>query len=281
MSSHVEGFIICKVWSQLLPQYIQWDWQAWWFYFKASLQMRNWDSEWFNDLIAVEGHSLAWKGRRRALQMCQWSPGWITEKGSEQLTGSGKEAEVLSPSSFIPLRHQPLLEAVPQLPQTHTLSFSLLFFPFIHTHAHPHLCPTLCDLMDCSLPGYSIHGISQARRLEWIVISFLQGVFTTQGSNSGLLGLLYWQEDSLPLSYLGSPFYRLLHLKWASLVAQLVKNLAAMWEIWVRSLGWEDPWRRQRLPTPVFWPGEFHGLYSPWSHKESDTTEQLSHTSRI
>ena len=30
-----------------------------------------------------------------------------------------------------------------------------------------------------------------------------------------------------------------------------------------------------RLPTPVFWPGEFHGLYSPWGHKESDTTEQL------
>jgi len=36
------------------------------------------------------------------------------------------------------------------------------------------------------------------------------------------------------------------------------------------------PWRRERLPTPVFWPGEFHGLYSQWGHKESDTTEQLS-----
>ena len=31
-----------------------------------------------------------------------------------------------------------------------------------------------------------------------------------------------------------------------------------------------------RLPTPVFWPGEFHGLYSPWGLKESDTTEWLS-----
>ena len=30
------------------------------------------------------------------------------------------------------------------------------------------------------------------------------------------------------------------------------------------------------LPTPVFWPGEFHGLYSPWGHKESDTTKWLS-----
>ena len=36
------------------------------------------------------------------------------------------------------------------------------------------------------------------------------------------------------------------------------------------------PWGRERLPTPVFWPGEFHGLYSPWGHKESDRTEQLS-----
>ena len=33
------------------------------------------------------------------------------------------------------------------------------------------------------------------------------------------------------------------------------------------------PWRRERLPTPVFWPREFHGLYSPWGRKESDTTE--------
>ena len=32
----------------------------------------------------------------------------------------------------------------------------------------------------------------------------------------------------------------------------------------------------ERLPTPVFWLGEFHGLYSPWGHKESDMTERLS-----
>ena len=36
------------------------------------------------------------------------------------------------------------------------------------------------------------------------------------------------------------------------------------------------PWRRERLPTPVFWPGEFHGLWGPWGGKESDTTESLS-----
>ena len=34
-----------------------------------------------------------------------------------------------------------------------------------------------------------------------------------------------------------------------------------------------SPWRRERLRTPVFWPGEFPGLYSPWGRKESDTTD--------
>ena len=37
-------------------------------------------------------------------------------------------------------------------------------------------------------------------------------------------------------------------------------------------------WRRERLPTPVFWPGEFRGLCSAWGHKESDTTEGLHFT---
>ena len=53
----------------------------------------------------------------------------------------------------------------------------------------------------------------------------------------------------------------------ASLVAQLVKNPPAMQETWIRSLGWRIPWSRERLPTLVFWPGEFHGLYSPWGRK--------------
>ena len=60
----------------------------------------------------------------------------------------------------------------------------------------------------------------------------------------------------------------------ASLVAQQVKNLPAMQETWVRSLVGKIPWRRERLPTPVFWPGEFHRLF-PWGRKESDMTERL------
>ena len=41
---------------------------------------------------------------------------------------------------------------------------------------------------------------------------------------------------------------------------------------WVRDI----PWRRERLPSPVFWPGEFHGLYSPWGHEESDFHLQVA-----
>ena len=67
---------------------------------------------------------------------------------------------------------------------------------------------------------------------------------------------------------IGYPF----QYSWASLVAQLVKNPPAMRETWVQSLVWEDPRRKERLPTSVFWPGEFYGLYSLWSHKNSDMT---------
>ena len=62
-----------------------------------------------------------------------------------------------------------------------------------------------------------------------------------------------------------------LQCSWASFVAQLVKNLPAMQETWVGKI----PWRRGRLPTPVFWPGELHGLCSPCGLKEWDTSEDF------
>ena len=79
--------------------------------------------------------------------------------------------------------------------------------------------------------------------------------------------------DSIPES--GRSARKGIGYSWVSLVAQLVKNPPAMWETCVG-----NPWRRERLPTPVFWSGEFHGLYSPWDHKELDTTEQLSFTQK-
>ena len=49
---------------------------------------------------------------------------------------------------------------------------------------------------------------------------------------------------------------------WPSLAAQMVKTLPAMQENWVRSLGWEDPWRNTWQLTPIFLPGE-----SPWTEE--------------
>ena len=59
----------------------------------------------------------------------------------------------------------------------------------------------------------------------------------------------------------------------AFLIAQLVKNPSAVQETWVGFLGWEDSLEKGKATISVFWPGEFHGLYSPWGHKESDSTE--------
>ena len=49
-------------------------------------------------------------------------------------------------------------------------------------------------------------------------------------------------------------------------------TIKATFDPWIGKISW----RRERRPTPVFWPGEFHGLYNPWGRKESDTTEWLS-----
>ena len=58
----------------------------------------------------------------------------------------------------------------------------------------------------------------------------------------------------------------------ASLIAQLVKNVPAMQETWVQSLGWEDPLEKERLPTPVFWPA----WRIPWT-VESTGSQRVRH----
>ena len=69
-------------------------------------------------------------------------------------------------------------------------------------------------------------------------------------THSSVLGLLWW-------------------LSWLRISPQ---RRRPGFDSWVRKI----PWKRERLPTPVFWAGEFHGLYCLWSRKESDTTEWLS-----
>ena len=64
-------------------------------------------------------------------------------------------------------------------------------------------CPTLCDPIDGSPPGFPIPGILQTRILEWVAMPSSQGIFLTQGSNLSLPHLLQWQAGSLPLNHLG------------------------------------------------------------------------------
>ena len=59
-------------------------------------------------------------------------------------------------------------------------------------------CPTLCDAMDCSSPGSSLHGILQIKNIGVGCHALLQGLFPTQRLNLHLLSLLYWQVGSLP-----------------------------------------------------------------------------------
>ena len=61
------------------------------------------------------------------------------------------------------------------------------------------------------------------------------------------------------------------------MVKNLLQSRRSRLDPWVG----KSPWRREWLPTPVFLPGEFHGQrslvgYSPWGHRDLDTTEQLS-----
>ena len=62
-----------------------------------------------------------------------------------------------------------------------------------------HYVQLFCNPVDCSPLGSSVHGLLQARILEWVTISFPR--VSSQGSN---LHLLHWQADFLPLSHLGS-----------------------------------------------------------------------------
>ena len=92
-------------------------------------------------------------------------------------------------------------------------------------------CPTLSKPMDCSLPGSSVHGIFQARVLEWGAIAF-----SASNEYSGLISFMIDWLDLLAVQ--GTRKSLLLHHNSEAsilgvLVAHLVKNPPAMWETWV------------------------------------------------
>ena len=82
-------------------------------------------------------------------------------------------------------------------------------FLYLHACSVAHLCLTLCNSMDCSPSGFSVHGISQARILEWVSLPS-SGDLPTPGIKS--TSLCIWQVDALLLLFLGSPLFYLLVL---------------------------------------------------------------------
>ena len=70
--------------------------------------------------------------------------------------------------------------------------------------------------MDCSPPGASVHGILQARILEWVVTFLLQGIFLTQGLNLGFQARFFWvlQADSLPSEAPGKQYFSYVILRY-------------------------------------------------------------------
>ena len=135
-------------------------------------------------------------------------------------------------------------------------------------------CPTLCDPMDCSPPGSSVHGILQARLLEWVAIPFCRG--SSPPSQQLNPSVLHWQADSLLSEPPGRSFPDNGSVVEPS-TEPACQGRRCRFDPWMRKI----PGRRKWLPTPVFLPGEFHGQRSlvgcnPWGPKESDITKRLN-----
>ena len=111
-------------------------------------------------------------------------------------------------------------------------------------HFWCHLSPVRNWISTPSITGIEWCG----RRWDWLIFCFLLSTF------HGISG------DQWKLSF---SFYHEVNKTTGLILCQ---------DLWVGKI----LWRRERLPTPVFWPREFHGLHSPWGLKESDMTERLS-----
>ena len=145
-------------------------------------------------------------------------------------------------------------------------------------------------LILCNSPPGSrlpIHRSSQARVLEWVVISSSRRSSRPRVEPTSPA----WQADSLPLSHLGSPKIKknnmcmLSHIRKISQINLYIKSSENINELITRETGdaglipgWvRSPRGGNGKPTPVFLLGESHGQkslvgHSPWGHKEMDTT---------
>ena len=114
--------------------------------------------------------------------MAEWDDGWKEEARMTQRKGKNKT----------------LTEAVHGLENWRGIVFFQLFKTFQFFYICAKSCQTLCNPVDCSQPGSSVHGDSPGINTRVGCQALLQGI-VTQGSNPHLLRLLHWQAASLQL----------------------------------------------------------------------------------
>ena len=142
------------------------------------------------------------------------------------------------------------------------------------------LCWILCHPMDCSPP---VHGILQARILEWVAIPFSRG--SSQPRDQTWVSCITGRFITIwgTCIYICMCIYVCGIPRWHS-VKSLPARAGNTRDLSVIPGSGRFPWRRKWQPTPVFLLEKFHGQrslvsYSPWGHKESDTTEHThAHT---
>ena len=142
-------------------------------------------------------------------------------------------------------------------------------------------CPTICNCMDCSLPGSSVHGIFQTRILEWVAVPSPgdlpdPGIEPRSLASPALAGRSFTTEPPGKHQYQISKWKFYLKLSWCLSSKKSACNAGDRFNPWVGKISWRRKWQ----PTPVFLPGESRGQrslagYSPWGCKESETTVRL------
>ena len=136
-------------------------------------------------------------------------------------------------------------------------------------------CLTLCNPIDCSLPGSYVHGILQARILEWVAMTF-SCIFLTQGSNPHLLCLLHWQAGSLPLVPPGNPKVLVSHVRLFATPLTVACRAPL-------SMGFprQEHWSEVPFPSPGDLPDPGIKLVSPVSSICRQILYHLSHQGRF
>ena len=126
------------------------------------------------------------------------------------------------------------------------------------------LCPTLCDPMDCSPQGSSVHGFSQARILEWVAISFSRA--SSQHRNQTHISCVSCTAGGWIL------YHCAIWEAHVSVVKNPPANAGDARDAGLVPKSGRSPGERKEQPISVFLPGKSHGQrslagYSPWGHK--------------